>query len=205
MTGQKMLSFVPIHLTAIERSPQMLDWIRSWAGKSDLSPLKPRDWLWKGQGLGRKRWKNCDGFSFPIASKEGIYLWTPPPTIADVALEFLRESIHRRPTAVHIFVVPKLMPYLWRKALLRTCDLSFYIDVGHDCWPSEMHESCLFGLYLPLLHCFPWSFRNTGSVLEVARLMSSLPCSKEGTKSIILRKFLLFQRRRSLLQKKRIQ
>ena len=213
MTGQKMLSFVPIHQTVIERFPQMLEWIRSWAGKADLLPLKPRDWLWKGQGLGRRKWKNCDGFSFPVASKEGIYLWTPPPAVADVALEFLRESIHRRPTAIHIFVVPKLMPYLWRKSLLKTCDFSFYIDAGHNFWPSEMHESCLFAIYLPLLHCFPWSLRNSGSVLEVARLLSSLPSSEGRTKSIILRKFLLFQRRlssmpegmvRSLLQKKRI-
>ena len=213
MTGQNMLSFVPIHKGATERSPKLLDWIRSWAGKLDLHPLEPSAWLWKGQGLSRRKWKNCDGFEFPVASKEGVYLWSPPPTVADVALECLRESIHRRPTAVHIFVVPKLMSYLWRKTLLRTCDLSFYIDVGHDVWPSEMHESCLFGIYLPLLPCFPWTLRRTGSVLEMERLLSSLPSTKTGTKGTLLRQFLLFQRRLSsmpegvvwsLLQKKRI-
>ena len=35
--------------------------------------------------------------------------------------------------------------------MLKTCDLSFYVDVGPSYWPDNMHEPLLIGEYLPLL------------------------------------------------------
>ena len=66
----------------------------------------------------------------PTENNEDIMLWIPPPCIADVALEYTRKSYLKRPYLTHIFVVPKLMPYLWRKHLLKASHFSFYIDAG---------------------------------------------------------------------------
>ena len=213
LTGRQMLAYVPIHLSAVDRDPNLLNWIRGWCGENDLAPLEPQDWLWKGQGLDSVMEFNVDGMAFPTRSRQRVFLWAPPPCIADIALEYLRESIHKRHDAIHIFIVPKLMTYVWRKILLKTCDLSFYLDAGHDCWKSEMHESIMCGIYLPLLHCYPWTLRRSGSVLEMERLLSKLPKSEAGTKGTLLRKFLLLTRRfpsmpermvRKLLSEKRL-
>jgi hypothetical protein len=39
-----MLSFIPLHLSALERSPPLLEWIKSWAGPS-VEALAPEDWF----------------------------------------------------------------------------------------------------------------------------------------------------------------
>ena len=199
LAGRKMLSFIPIHLTALERNGRVLEWIRTWSGNDKLEPLKPLDWMIRGQGIGRKTWKNCDEAVFPVRSKERVFLWAPPPCIGDVAIEMLRESVHRRPDAVHIIVIPKLMTYVWRKMLLRSCDMSFYVDTGHSFWPEGMCESLMFGIYLPLLPCFPWTLRRSGSVLEMERLLSKLSKGEEGAKGTLLRQFLLFTGRLSTM------
>jgi hypothetical protein len=41
-TGMDMLSFIPLHLTAIERNPQVLGWVKSWLGE-DSEFLSPED------------------------------------------------------------------------------------------------------------------------------------------------------------------
>ena len=213
LTGRKMLSYVPIHLAAVDRSQKLLEWVRSWCGQRNITPLSPTEWFWEGQGLGKEAWINCDGQKFPMRSKERVFLWCPPPCIADIAVEMLRESVHRRSDALHIIMIPKLMTFSWRKLLLRSCDLSFYMDPGHMCWPDEMFESVMIGIYLPLLPRYPWTFRRSGSVLEMERLLSKLPGSEERTKGTLLRQFLLFTWRlqsmperlvRELLQKKRL-
>ena len=86
------------------------------------------------------------------------------------------------------------MTYKWRKGLLRSCDFSFYIDPGCDHWPENMYESVLIGVYLPLLPCFPWTYRRTKSVLEVERLLRQVQKSKAGSQCSILREFLKFTR-----------
>jgi hypothetical protein len=44
-------SFVPLHLSAIQRSPQLLSWLRSWIPYRGITPLTPTDWFVQGQGL----------------------------------------------------------------------------------------------------------------------------------------------------------
>jgi hypothetical protein len=176
-------------------------WIQDWSGVSNLSPLKAEDWFWKGQGLDTCFWSNCDGLKFPVVGKESTFLWCPPPCLADVALEALRKSLHKRPQHYHIFVCPKLMTYLWRKTLLRTCDFAFYVDPGvTEDWPETMHESLLIGVYLPLLPCPPWTFRRSKSVLALEGKLRQVSKTKAGSQGIILRKFLLFARKLPTLQ-----
>jgi hypothetical protein len=51
MTGIPMLSYIPLHLSAMERRPQLLSWVQSWAPLPDLLPLAPVEWFWEGHGL----------------------------------------------------------------------------------------------------------------------------------------------------------
>ena len=51
MAGESMLTHVPLHLSALEQSPKLLDWISSWAlASSDykLEELSPSDWFERG-------------------------------------------------------------------------------------------------------------------------------------------------------------
>ena len=213
MIGKSMIEFIPISQSAMERSPELLTWIRGWSSVPTLTPLTENDWMIQGQGITTKSVSNTDGVQFFQELEPLTLLWSPPPSISDVALEMLRKSIHKRPTHTHIVVIPKVMTYLWRKTILKTCDLSFYIDAGHLHWPDDMYESLFVAVYLPLLPFHPWTLRRSNSVLEVERKVRELQQRKDGSESIVLRKFLLLSRRfptmsesmvRSLLSKGRI-
>ena len=43
MSGEAMISFIPTHVTATDRSSLLVQWIREWSDK-DLLHLKPVDW-----------------------------------------------------------------------------------------------------------------------------------------------------------------
>ena len=186
LSGADMLSFIPINQTALERCDDLLAWFRSWTNEPELVPLSPKEWLWKGQGLSLNKKLNSDGIYLPTESNDKVMLWTPQPCIADVALEYLRKSIHKRPSIAHIFVVPKLMTYSWRKHALKNCDFSFYIDAGVPHWPSNQHESLLICLFLPHLHCRPWTFKGSNKVLALERKMRQVQRLKNGSERAIL-------------------
>ena len=61
MAGEMMKTFIPIHLSALERSPKLFSWIVSWSTTS-LLMLEPRDWFDVGHdvdGFG-SCWDNFD-------------------------------------------------------------------------------------------------------------------------------------------------
>lgn len=146
MAGIAMLDFVPLHLTAVAREPRMTDWIRSWVPDNmEIKALTPEEWYSPFQ--------------------EGImHVWTPPPAAADLAVELLAEGIHKRPTCWHVVVVPRLMTYMWRKTLGKTCDVMLEIpakDVvdelfGEVVWGARKHEPLILALVLPLSSRKPW-------------------------------------------------
>jgi hypothetical protein len=98
MAGDAMLSFVPLAQSTAERSPGVLPWVRSWAAPKDASKgvkvLAPTEW--------------CE----PHPSGR-TYVWLPPPAAAGATIEWLGQSIHKRPDYVHIVLVPRLMTALW--------------------------------------------------------------------------------------------
>jgi hypothetical protein len=51
MAGDSMLSFVPLHQTAVERAPLLLPWIREWVPHPNIEPLSPREWFTRGHGI----------------------------------------------------------------------------------------------------------------------------------------------------------
>ena len=192
LVDHNMLSYVPIHMPANLRSPQLINWIRFWTKDSELVPMAPNEWIWRGQGISLTPFVNVDNVELPCDSDERVFLWCPPPCIADVALELMRKSIHKRPRNFHIFVVPKIMTYKWRRHALNNCDMSFYIDVGFKYWQLHQHESLLICLFLPMLHCAPWSYRGTTRILAMERKLRKVLQAKDGSESTLLRKFWQF-------------
>lgn len=119
LQGHPFLDFVPLHESAMTRSSGIQPWCLSWLPpSSSLLPLRPEDWYGKGHGiLGGTR--NPDGLWVPTIAnpKTHMFLWAPPPAAADVAVEQLGLSRHKRPDFLHIFICPRLMTHLWRKRL----------------------------------------------------------------------------------------
>ena len=50
MAGEDILSFIPLHLSAIERSPTLTDWLKTWVGQR-LEILAPKDWYELGHDI----------------------------------------------------------------------------------------------------------------------------------------------------------
>jgi hypothetical protein len=49
MKGENVLSFVPLHLSALERSPQLKTWVKDWFGTEESTWLTPLGWHDEGQ------------------------------------------------------------------------------------------------------------------------------------------------------------
>lgn len=193
MAGEDILSFIPLHLSAIERSSALLPWLRSWTG-SDLEVLTPTDWFQKGHDI--RGWKKAEGepFQRPVI-KAGVYGWFPPPAAADVALEQLRIARTKRQDSTHLFVCPRLFCPMWLKQMNKACDLVFKIPVGAIGWPVEMFEPLLIGVCFPFLRFKPWQFRKSPKISWVARKMHELRDNVEVDRGPFLRKFWLLAHR----------
>ena len=148
MAGRPILEYIPLHLSAFEREPDLEAWVRSWWDemRGPLTILRPEGWFEEGQ-------------------QEGNFLWIPPPAAADVVVEQLGEARHKRPNCLHITIVPRLMTSRWRKGLLKESDVELKIPVGSGVWGQHQHEPLLMFVSFPLCRHPPWSLRGT-SYLE---------------------------------------
>ena len=189
LTDGNMLKHIPIQRGACERSPELLKWIRKWTDEPGLSPLRPDEWIWRGQGLAPYATQNPDGMEMPCEGEEDLFLWSPAPCLADVALEYIRKSIHKRPHLTHICVIPKLMTPNWRKHMLKNAQFSFYIDVGHEFWQAYQHESLLICCFFPQLPCPPWTIKRTPKVLAMDRCLHEVQKRQDGSECALLLKF----------------
>jgi hypothetical protein len=154
MAGHPMISFVPLHLEAVHRSPQLVPWLQSWLPLCDIRPLLPENWFEAGHGLSGGTLRS-DGMWEPHESKVQWFLWTPPPAAASATLDELSISRQKRPHLNHVFVCPRLMTSMWRKKLFKVSDAVLELPAGfHPEWPSTMHEP-LFAWSNTLLHSTP--------------------------------------------------
>ncbi len=108
MMGQPLLKFVPLQESALERAPDALEWVSSWArdesGLSDLMLVSPNQWP-------------------EVHTTGGTHLWFPPPAGAPAAVNWLVQSIHKRPISTHLFVCPRIMTAWWFKILNKASDI----------------------------------------------------------------------------------
>ena len=113
--SEDMPSFVDLSRTAIERHPGVLKFVESWVapvlGKRKV--LTPDECFREGHGIVGGE-KDSTGLWIPLHASNGkVYIWTPPPIIADVALEECAKAIHKWTDAYHIFLIPRLYSLLW--------------------------------------------------------------------------------------------
>jgi hypothetical protein len=195
MAGGNMLSFIPLNEGAMERSSKVLNWIRDWSGQDKLEPLRPDEWFDRGHGC-RGGSKDSNGLWIPLESGETWLLWAPPPAAADVAMEELLSSRHKRDFINHIVIVPRLMTHLWRKKLHKLCDLVFEVPAGaRSFWPACNHEPLIVGLMLRFSLSRPWQIKQTGGLLELGRELRSMWKVQEGSERSLLREFCELPRR----------
>ena len=183
LNGEKMMSFIPLHVSAIEREPALREWISSWAGagreKCDIEFLEPADWFLRGHDISGYS-QNHDGRTVPTY-KKGIYIWTPPPAAARIALEELRQARHKRQSSLHIFITPLLMIPEWRSQLYKSADLIVTLPIGNDYCPDCHHESLTVAIFFPYLRRQPWELKSSPLMGRVARQLHKV--FSEGSSS----------------------
>jgi hypothetical protein len=188
LSGTEMSSLVPLHLTAVERAPPLVQWLRIWIPDSDITPLSPADWF-EGEGHGLQGGAyNHEGMWLPLESTSEWFLWTPPPAAAATALSELGVSRHKRPHLNHVFVCPRLLTQMWRKKLHKIADLVIEIPAGcRSFWPKYTHEPLLIGLTLRFSSFYPWQLRQSDSLLDMARQLREVWKDPSTDERVILR------------------
>ena len=113
MQRVSMEAFVPLHLSALERSGELRSWLTAVAKSLDPIFLEPNNWFTKGQG-------------------QGTFIWHPAPTAANVVVEQLGKARHKKqPANLHIVVAPRLlMTGGWRRHMIRECNCYFPIPAA---------------------------------------------------------------------------
>jgi hypothetical protein len=114
------------------RSSGLLLWIHScWGIEPILIPMSDAEgWYTTGQG-------------------NLLHLWASAPSTADAALEQLGRAKHKRPSVMHVVIVPHLMTATWRKQLRKIVDVLFTVPLSTDAWPSNNHEPLVVAIALP--------------------------------------------------------
>jgi hypothetical protein len=154
MNGEPMMSFVPLHLTALERSPQLKKWLKEFVSP-DLVFLSENDWLERGHNHFENGKVHNDGHWRPTL-RCGKFVWAPALAATWVALEELRKARIKRQNSTHVFICLRLMTPEWLHQLNKASDLVITIPVGHPVWPSHMFEPLFVGLVFPFTRHQPW-------------------------------------------------
>ena len=195
MTGTDMLAFVDLSRSAIDRHPPLLDWVRGWTSRATLTPLSPEGWFDEGHGIVGGSMDH-NGVWMPTYGKGGrMFLWTPPPAIADVALEEILMARHKRTDTFHVILVPRIMTPRWRRLFYKACDFSFVVSPGCAHWPSTMFEPLWVGILLPFVKHRPWCLKRAPLLLEIGRDLRGVLETGEGDAGAILRKLTLLPKR----------
>jgi hypothetical protein len=201
MAGKRMIDFVPIHLTAFERSATLEPWLKTFIGES-AEILEPRDWFRRGHDLVESSWEiNSDGMKLPIV-RQGTYIWAPQPCAAETAVEQLRMARHKRQMSKHLFIVPRLMSPTWRKHLHKAADLILTLKPGHKAWPCCMLEPLTLAFVFPFIRHKPWQLRGSVQLLALGRELSRVWSTDAGGEGPLLRELWSYQERLESLPSK---
>ncbi len=177
--GQSIFDFIPLHLAAIERSENLMEWIKEWAG-AEAELLSPDRWPEV----------HCAG---------GTYVWCPPPAAASAVIDFLGSSTHKRSNSIHVIVVPRMMTSQWKKNLGKLTDIQFGIPCDTPVWPARMFEDLDMFISLPLSkfsnEAGAWRFKGSERVDRCASAVRGMWKSDFGNVGNTLRELLAQSRR----------
>ena len=194
MAGKRMLDFVPIHMTALERSCHLKPWIETFID-TNAEWLTPSDWFSRGHDIDDGKFEiNSDGLSLPCI-KSGTFVWAPAPCAAEVAVEELRKARHKRQQSQHLFIVPRLMQPMWRKHLYKAADIVLTLKPGHPAWPTNMYEPLTIAFIFPFIRCKPWQLRGSPQLMALGRQLSGVWNDDKGREGPLLRELWSYQKR----------
>jgi hypothetical protein len=125
--------------------------------------------------------------------KSGIFVWSPSPCAAEVAVEELRKARHKRQASMHLVIIPRLMHPHWRKQLYKAADLVVSLPVGHYAWGEEMFEPLTLAFVFPFVSFRPWQLRGSPQLLELGRQLSRVWRENPRGERPLLRKLRFFQ------------
>ena len=167
-----MLSFIDIAWGVLDCQPGLVHYLQDCVNQAlnqRMIILEIGNWSDRGHGiLGGS--KDQHGVWIPNHAENGrVYLWTPPPVIADVALEECMKATHKRSDAFHTFLIPRLFSPSWIRLFYKLSDFVFTILVGSPLWPCNIHEPLVIGISLPFIRCNPWSLRRTPLLVGLER------------------------------------
>jgi hypothetical protein len=196
MKGDEMSAFIPLHLSAIERSGLIMSWLQECSGKSEdkkLMLLKPEEWFELGHDITGGS-HNCDGIWIPTYGA-GNFVWAPPPCVASQCLEELRKARHKRQVSTHVFLCPRIMNHYWQKHLYWSADIVFQVPPGHPIWNIHQHEPLMVGIYFPFLRTEPWQLKDTPKILGMAGHLQRLLKDDQSAAGPFLRQLWSFTRK----------
>ena len=197
MAGEDMLTFVDLVFPATEHHPPLLDWVHLWMNRLGLMSLSPEGWFEEGHGItGGVPDQNNVWIPTHEAAGE-IHLWSPPPAVADAALEELLKARHKRTDTFHfhVLLIPRLMTPRWGHLFNKACDFLFVVSPGSSFWPVIMYEPLWVGIVLPFTTHRTWCLRREPLLVEIGRSLRVVLETCEANARDHFRKLLLLPRR----------
>ena len=196
MKGQTMLSFIPLHLTALERCEGLEEELRRAivprSGEGEVIFLNYEDWFIRAHDI-VGGCKNDDGVWIPSYCS-GTYIWMPPPAGAQLAVEQLRRARLKRENSTHVVIVPRLMSMEWKRQLFRVSDL--FVELPFDkVWTKQhQHEPLTFAVVFPFLEHRPWQLKRSQAFLGMGNVLRRMWKESESSPWDLLRKFFIQSR-----------
>ena len=168
LKGDNPWDFIPLNEDADQRAGgRVSEWVRSWWHDEEGGA-----WCHL-EGEGAEEWESGQLLKlspndwFRLYEIKGHRLWVPPPAAMATVVELFSEDRLVHPHLAHVFVIPRLMTHLWRRALTKDADLNFSVYPGAPFWPLVMHEPLTVLVVLPLAHTpdyfGPWVVKHRPS------------------------------------------
>jgi len=87
--SQGLVGCVPLHLSPLQQSPTLLQWLRTWIPFCSIEPLAPEEWFTQGHGLAVTGVISPSSNWHPQLSKHSWLLWDLAPAAAPSVLRSL--------------------------------------------------------------------------------------------------------------------
>ncbi len=131
MSGTPIESFIPLHLTPTQRQQSLKNWVDKLVEGWNFHWVSLAEW-------------------FEEHHKTGCFIWNEPPAGGDLAYEMVDKARLKRPTFMHIILIPRLFTGLWRRLMTRRTDCYIKVD-WNDAWDMRTNFEPLL-----LFVCFPY-------------------------------------------------
>ena len=158
--------------------------------------LSCNHWL-KRNGYGRDRvWQIIIGlmwmeWKLPFKDFNDLLLWTPHNVLPTFLLNFLGSRVIEGCNLLTSLWCQNQKTNKLRKYFFKTCELSFYADVGPSYWPANMHEYFLLVYTYPCLIVYflswdnwDWFWKWIGNCIKCGN-------TKQGIKALFARIYLV--------------